>query len=129
MPQPITIQYEYTDALAERAANSYVRANMNNLDAKFWTALAGLVVFVFLFGLAVLMGYLLDLDWWIMVIPIAVFAIFGGMLLLLLPRFVVVARPLVCWNVRRQMMAGYQDLADRTIRWTFVDDQFAVHSA
>jgi len=71
------------------------------------------------------------LDWWIMVIPIAVFAIFGGMLLilLLLHLFVVVARPLVRWNVRRQMMAGYQDLADRTIRWTFADDQFEVHSA
>jgi hypothetical protein len=130
MPEPVSIQYEFTDALAERAANSYIRANLNNLDSKFWTALAGLVLFVVLLGLAVLLGIFLDMDWWILIIPIAFLVIFGGMLLilLLLHFFTVAARPLVRWNVRRQMMAGYQDLADRTIRWTFADDRFQVHS-
>jgi hypothetical protein len=131
MPEQFSIKYEFTEAMAARAADSYIRAHIKGLDAKFWTALGVLVLWVTICALVLLLGILLSMPWWILLIPIGLLAIFGGMLLLLLSLhlFVVVVRPLARWGTRRKMMAGYRDLADRTIHWAFADHQFAVRSA
>jgi hypothetical protein len=104
---------------------------VKNVDRKFWSALVVLVLWVTLCGLTLLLGILLDAPWWLWLIPAALLAIFGSMLLLLLSLhlFVLLIRPLARWGTRRTLMAGYRDVADRTIRWTFADNQCAVRSA
>jgi hypothetical protein len=131
MQNQFSFEYEFTEAFAARTADAYVHAHVKNVDRKFWTALVVLILWVTLCGLTLLLGILVDAPWWLWVIPAAFLAIFGSMLLVLLSLqlFVLLIRPFARWGTRRKMMAGYRDVADRTVRWTFADDQFAVRSA
>jgi hypothetical protein len=131
MQNQFSFEYQFTDAFAARTADAYVRAHVKNVVRKFRTALGVLVLWLALCGLSLLLGILLDAPWWLWLIPAAFLAVCGSMLLLLLSLqlFVVTIRPLARWGTRRRMMAGYRDVANRTIRWTIADDRFAVCSA
>src|SRR5262245_84996 len=84
MSARFAIEYEFSDALATRAASMFVRSSSQHLSAKFWSALPVLVLYAVLSVLIFLLGFMLDIPEPLMYIPYVVVAIFGGMLALLL---------------------------------------------
>ena len=130
MSARFAIEYEFSDALAARAASMFVRSSSQHLSAKFWAALPVLVLYAALSGLIFLLGYMLDLPGPLMVIPYAVVTIFGGMLaiILILHGVALFFEAAARWRIRRQLLADFANL-DRTVRWSFADDRFKVHSA
>ncbi len=134
MPQAYSIQYEFNEEIAEQAADAFIRMPRQELDAKFWKALVGLVVFTALGGLMVLLGEYMDFDWWLMLPLFAFLGVFGGLLVILLSLHfftwcVTCIFPLARWSLRRSMMKPFRDLGDCTIRWVFSDEKFEVHTA
>jgi hypothetical protein len=125
-----SVEYEFDDALAGRAAGMFVRANSKKLSAKFWAALPVLVLYAVLSGLIFTLGRMLEIPAPIMLIPYALVAIFGGILVLLmgLHGIALLLEAVARWRIRRQLLKPFSSL-DRTVRWTFTDDRFEVLSA
>ena len=130
MSAQFSVEYEFSDALAGRAAGMFMRARTRRLSAKFWAALPVLALYAALSGLIFFLAFMLDIPAPIMVIPYAVVGIFGGMLALLmgLHGVALVLEMVARWRIRRQLLEPFSSL-DRTVRWTFTDERFEVHSA
>ena len=125
-----SVEYEFDDALAGRAARMFVRVNSKKLAAKFWAALPVLVLYAVLSGLILTLGQMLEIPAPIMLIPYVLVAIFGGMLVLLmgLHGVALLLEAVARWRIRRQLLEPFSSL-ERRVRWTFTEDRFEVQSA
>jgi len=130
MSSQFAVEYEFSDALAGRAAGMFIRANSKDMSKKFWAAMPVLVLYAVLSGLIFFLGYMLDIPAPIMLIPYALVTIFGGMLAVLigLHGIALVLEAVARWRIRRQLVEPFTSL-DRTVRWTFSGDRFEVLSS
>ncbi len=131
MPARYSIEYEFSDALAKRAAGIFVRDSRKDLSIKFWRALPTIVLYAMLSGLTLLLGYLLDIPDEIMVLPIGLVAFFGGILFLLssLHTVALLFEAIARWRIARQLAAPLEEAGGRAVRWQFDEGHFEVHSA
>jgi len=128
-----TFDYELSEDLAARVADAFVRSRFRHapLDAKFWKAMALLLVCAVASGAMLALGYTVELPLPILVVPAAFLGLFGGVLAL--ATSAIVAARLIQgpsrWLIRRRMLAGLPAPLERKVRWTFTDDGFHVRSA
>jgi hypothetical protein len=133
MPQTYSIQYEFNEEIAAQAVDAFVHMPRQKLDATFWKALIGLVVFTVIGALMVLLGEYMEFDWWLMLPLYAFLGVFGSLLVVLLSLHllawsIISILPLARCRIRRSMLKPFRDLGDRTIRWVFTDEKFEVHT-
>jgi tetratricopeptide (TPR) repeat protein len=131
MAQHDSIEYEFTDELAARAADDYLRTLKQDADEKFRSALPGLVVFTVIGVSIPALSFLLEAAPFLQMTTYAIGALLCAPLILLLLVQLIVY-PVAGFNrsrLTRRMTATFEHDSDRTIRWRFSEECFAVHSA
>ena len=123
-------EYEFNEALIDRVADAFLRHQKKKapLNAKFWKGLLVMLFCTVLFGTLTVFGILTDLPMVIMMIPILLLGFFGCLLslaLILISTAFAVA-PFSRWIIRRRLLSFIPHSYDRTIRWTFADENFGV---
>ncbi len=131
MTQRYSIEYEFTEDLAARAAEDFVRTLKRDAVEKFWAATPGLIVFT-LIGVSIPgLSLLFEAGPFLQMTSYAFGALFCAPLLLLLLIHVIVY-PLAGFSrsrLTRRMTTAWESYSDRKVRWTFSEECFESQSA
>lgn len=133
MPLLYSFEYEISEELSARMADSFVRQRRKQapLDAKFWKAISFLLLCTLVSAALVAISYLAEISIAILFIPAVFLGLFGGVLFLVMISIVTarVIEGISVWLIRRRLIASIPHSYDRKVRWTFTNEGFHVHTA